>query len=403
MHWVVDIQRIMVESRQSTYHATHDGHRVGITAETVKEVFQLLVHHGVCLNGAIEFGFTNGLSFVYETYYKQSDQILRTKKIANINAFGSVNTNETSLVNMGHEFIVGYRPQKEGDWSYSLNFNGAINRDYTAALPDDVRQLLVADDSNYKQSILYRLGLNALSNVLLHYQGVYESDDQVPINPLTGLRYRVGGSLADERFFRAGDPIWTDLNGDYILDERDFVIVGNSQPVFTGGFNAFVQYKSWSLNSQFFMTFKRDVLNNALADRLKNYSDPAGNAGAGALVPIEDLDIWSTSHTSSYFPNIYDFRRYGYINPFRYDQTLFQEDGSYFKFTTATLSYNFDRGMLSKRLGITSARVYFSANNIFTISKYSGPDPELVSALGRDSSAGYPNRRSYTLGFNIQF
>ena len=377
---------------------------VSIDLETIPNI-SLLPQTTTMLNGAIEFGFRNGITFLYENYYKQSDQILRTKKIANINAFGNVNTNETSLVNMGHEFVIGYRPKRgsDSDWSYSLNLNGAINRDYTAALPDDVRQLLVQDNSVYKQSILYRLGINALSNVLLHYRGVYASDDDVPINPLTGLRYRVGGSLADERFFRAGDPIWTDLNGDYILDEKDFVIVGNSQPVFTGGFNAFVQYKKWSLNSQFFMTFKRDVLNNALADRLRNYSNPAGIDGAGALVPVDGLDIWMPNHTDSYYPNIYDFRRNSFINPFRYDQTLFQEDGSYFKFTTATLSYNFDREMLSKRIGITSARVYFSANNILTISNYSGPDPELVSAMGRDSSAGYPNRRSYTVGFNVQF
>lgn len=361
---------------------------------------ELLPQTTTMLNLALEFGFKNGLSFTYENYYKQSDQILRTKSIANINAFGNVNTNETSLVNMGHEFIITYRPRKKGDFSYSFNLNGAFNRDYAAALPDNVRQLLVADNSVYRQSILYRLGINSLSNVLLHYRGVYESDDQVPVNPLTGLRYRVGGSFAEERFFKAGDPIWTDLNGDYILDENDLVIVGNSQPVFTGGFNAFFQYKNWSLNSQFFMTFKRDVLNNALADRLRNYSSPTGT---GALVPITDLDVWTTENTKSYYPNVYDFRRYGYIDPFRYDQTLFQEDGSYFKFTTATLAYNFDRDFIRKALGITSARLYISANNIFTISNYSGPDPELVSALGRDSSAGYPNRRSYTLGINVQF
>lgn len=361
---------------------------------------ELLPQKTTMLNGAIEFGFKNGLTFLYENYYKQSDQILRTKEIANINAFGKVNTNETSLVNMGHEFIIGYRSKPQGDFSYSLNFNGAINKDYAAALPDNVRQLLLEDNSVYKQSILYRLGINSLSNVLLHYKGVYQSDDDVPVNPLTGLRYRVGGNLAEERFFKAGDPIWTDLNGDYILDQNDFVIVGNSQPVFTGGFNAFLKYKDFSLNTQFYMTFKRDVLNNALADRLRNYSNPTGT---GALVPVEGLDIWSEDNKNAYFPNAYDFRRYGFIDPFRYDQTLFQEDGSYFKFTTATFSYNFNRDGIVRRLGFNSARVYVTANNILTISKYSGPDPELVSAIGRDSSSGYPNRRSYTLGLNIQF
>jgi len=354
------------------------------------------------LNGAIEIGlFNNLLSLTYENYYKQTDQILREKEIANINAFGNVKTNETSLVNMGHEFILGIRPKfANNDWSLNINLNGAINKDYAAALPDNVRQLLIQDNSIYKQSILYRLGINSLSNVLLHYNGVYKTDDEVPINPNTGLRYRMGGSFSEETFFRAGDPIWTDLNGDYILDEKDYVIVGNSQPVFNGGMNIFLQYKDWAINTQFFATIKRDILNNALADRFRNYSDPTG---AGALVPLSQLDYWTPENVDAYYPNPFDFRRYGFYDPFRYDQTLFQEDGSYLKIQTATLSYNFDRDFIRRTLGITSARLFLTANNIYTFSKYSGPDPELVSALGRDSSSGYPNRRSYTFGLNVQF
>lgn len=354
------------------------------------------------LNGAIEVGlFNNLLSLTYENYYRQTDQILREKEIANINAFGNVKTNETSLVNMGHEFIASVRPPfANPDWSLNISVNGALNKDYAAALPDNVRQLLVGDASAYNQSILYRLGINSLSNVLLHYKGVYESDDQVPVNPATGLRYRMGGTVSEEKFFRAGDPIWTDLNGDYILDEKDYVIVGNSQPVFTGGVNIFLQYKNWALNTQWYATIKRDIMNNALADRFRNYSDPTSE---GALVPLSDLNYWTPEQVDAQFPNPFDFRRFGFYDPFRYDQTLFQEDGSYLKFQTATLSYNFDRAYIQGLLGITSARLYLTANNIFTFTKYSGPDPELVSALGRDSSSGYPNRRSFTFGLNIQF
>lgn len=382
------------------YETYNNQTSVGLDLGAVPNI-DLLPQTSTQLNGAIELGFLDQFTILYENYYKQSDQILRKKEIANINAFGNVQTNETSLVNMGHEFMLGYRSKEMGKFRMNLNLNGAINRDYTAALPDAVRQLLVEDDSEYNQMILYRLGIHSLSNVLLHYKGVYETDDDVPVNPNTGLKYRMGGTLTDDKFFKAGDPIWTDLNGDYILDENDYVIVGNSQPIFTGGFNAFFQYDKWALNTQFSITLKRDVLNNAFADRLRNYGDPIKGE---VLVPITDIDIWTPQNpVNAGYANPFDFRRYGAINPFRYDQTVFMEDGSYVKFNTATLSYNFDREKLTRTLGITSARVYLSANNIMTFSKYSGPDPELVSALGRDSSSGYPRAREFTLGINIQF
>lgn len=67
-----------------------------------------------------------------------------------------------------------------------------------------------------------------------------------------------------------------------------------------------------------------------------------------------------------------------------------------------TFKYNFNRTW-TKRIGVTSAAVYVTLNNVYTFSNYSGPDPELVTQLGRDISGGYPNRRSMALGANIQF
>lgn len=66
------------------------------------------------------------------------------------------------------------------------------------------------------------------------------------------------------------------------------------------------------------------------------------------------------------------------------------------------LLYNVNRDVL-KRFGMTSCRLSLSANNVYTFSNYNGPDPELVTGLGRDNSGGYPNARSYAVGVNIQF
>ncbi|MNX82085.1 TonB dependent receptor [compost metagenome] len=81
---------------------------------------------------------------------------------------------------------------------------------------------------------------------------------------------------------------------------------------------------------------------------------------------------------------------------------MFQEDGSYLKINTLTLAYTFDK-KLASRLGVTSMRVYCTGNNLYTFTNYTGPDPENVTDLGRDNSAGYPSRRSYSIGLNVQF
>lgn len=66
-----------------------------------------------------------------------------------------------------------------------------------------------------------------MGNYLYVYKGVYATDEDVPVNPLTGERLRMGGNTSTQAYFKAGDPIWVDVNGDYIIDEKDKVIVGN--------------------------------------------------------------------------------------------------------------------------------------------------------------------------------
>jgi len=359
---------------------------------------------------AAELGFFNSsLYLIYETYYKQTDRILRKKEIANHNAFGNVLTNETAMVNKGHEISIMYRPRLANtDWQITTNATFAFNKDYTAALPDGDRQLLVADDSGFDLPTFYRLGRNSQTFVLYDFKGVYKSDDEVPVNPLTGLRYRAGGPLSEGRFFRAGDPIFTDINGDYILDQNDLVYVGNSQPKITGGFNFFVQYKGWSLRSQLSYTLKRDIINTALTDRFRSYSNPTGlnpddiNYNPGAYVPLDAYNVWRELGDNAVYPNVSDFTRLSLYNPYRYNSTMFLEDGSYLKINSATLGYNFDRQWV-QRFGISSARINFTANNIYTFSKYSGPNAENVTALGRDASNGYPSKRSYSMGLSVQF
>lgn len=351
-------------------------------------------------NLGFEAGFLNGkITLTYDAYYKQVDDQLRSKDLANINAFSKVSTNEMSLVDYGHEVSFSFRPlAPSSKFKWTLGINGALNKDILTHLPDNASQILIPDADN-GQAILLRIGRNSLSNVLFNTKGVYATNADVPVDPLTGLRYRTGGGLGSQTYFQAGDPRWTDLNGDYILDQNDYVIVGNSQPLITGGISSFLQYKEWSLSVNGSFTLIRDVLNNALASRFQNFRNPVELNG---LVPIEQFNYWKQSGDNATFPNPYDYTRYNKYSPFRFDQTLFQEDGSYFKLNQVTLSYTIDRNISSK-WGISSARIYGTAYNLYTFTNYSGPNPESVTDLGRDTSGGYPSARSYILGLQVQF
>ncbi|TKC05304.1 SusC/RagA family TonB-linked outer membrane protein [Pedobacter frigoris] len=350
-------------------------------------------------NAGLDVGLFEGkYQFTFDTYYKMVDNQIREKTLADHNGFGAVKTNEVSLVNYGYELSLTVRPlAKTSKVNWTVSANGAINKDVLTSLPDRVRQILL-DGGATGQAILYRLGVNSLSNVLYNTKGVYASTDAVAVDPATGKRYQTtnGGSTV---FFQGGDPYWTDLNGDYKLDGKDLVIAGNSQPMITGGVSSFFSYKNYSVNVNMSYTLRRDILNVPLAERFQNFSNPGG---ANSLVPIEELQYWKSAGDVALYPNPYDYLRYSAYSPFRYNQTLFQEDGSYLKLNTLTLAYTFDK-KFAERLGITSMRVYCTGNNLYTFTNYSGPDPENVSDLGRDNSSGYPSRRSYSLGLNIQF
>ena len=145
-------------------------------------------------------------------------------------------------------------------------------------------------------------------------------------------------------------------------------------------------------------TADRTILNNALADRIAIMRDPYA---LNAVVPLGDLNIWQRPGDVAKYPYPYDFSRYGNIQPLRADQTLWQETGTYLKINNLTLSYMFDKKLIS-RFGLANLRIFGSTNNLITFSKYSGPNPENVTALGRDISNGYPVPRTYNIGLNLE-
>jgi hypothetical protein len=252
--------------------------------------------------------------------------------------------------------------------------------------------------------VIRRLGRNVLSNLLLHTQGIYGSEAEVPVNIATGLPQQLG--YGSGFYFQGGDPRWTDINGDYIINDADLQPIGNPSPLITGGLSSLTSYKDWQLSINISYTLDRDILNSSMAQKFQNYTSPTS---MNALLPINNFDYWKPSQPGkgdgtikATYPNPFDFRRARQLQPFRTNQTLFLEDGSYWKVNNVVLAYNVNRNSI-KKFGMTSLRLSLTANNVYTFSKYSGPDPEVVTGLGRDNSGGYPNARSFAFGLNVQF
>lgn len=350
--------------------------------------------------------YNRKIVFTADAYYKQVDNQLSDIDMADHNAFDKIKTTEVSLVNYGLELGLNLRPlSTQSDFDLNCMLNVAINKDVMAKLPNDARQII-----NDKATVVNKLGSNALSNYLYVYKGVYATDEDVPVDPATGRRLRVGGDKVSSNdpnaYFKAGDPIWVDLNGDYVIDENDKTIVGNSQPRFTGGISINLSYKNFSLFTNCSFVLRRDIINKVLADNFSSYKDPdfeiKNMSEKAALVPIDAYNFWTPDNIHADYPNPFDYQRADLIKPFRADQTLFMEDGSYFKINGITLAYTFPKGWIDF-FRIRTARIRFNVNNIYTFSKYSGINPENVNNLGQDTSGGYPSSRSFSMGLTVGF
>lgn len=347
--------------------------------------------------------FNNKIDLVYDTYYKKVDNLLFDQRLSSSLAFGVLASNDAAIANYGHELALNVRPLRSGsNFSWIFSINGALNKDVLLKLPAHYGgQYInwVNSGDNEGQHVVFRVGTSTMSNYLLINQGVYSRDEDVPVDPATGLRYRT----ANGTFFQAGDPIWLDRNGDYILDEQDYMRTGNSQPLITGGMQNTFTYKNISLQIYASFTAKRTILNNALAERMGLMANPFGTSGSNkVVVPLDDYDMWRQPGDIAKYPYAYAYTRSGTIRPFRYDQTLWAENGSYLKINNIILAYQFSRDFL-RRYGLQRLRVYGSLDNIITFSPYGGPNPENVTSMGRDLSNGYPVPRTYNVGLNLSF
>lgn len=189
-----------------------------------------------------------------------------------------------------------------------------------------------------------------------------------------------------------GDFRYKDLNHDGVIDEKDKTYIGNPFPDVMVGLNLNASYHRWDVQAQFYGTFGNDIYN---LNRERYFGQNGSNVMAGTLDKA-----WHGEGTTNEYPRLsVNDANQNYTRPSSY----FVEDGSYFRCKLLQIGYTIPESVLR----LCSIRLSLSAQNLFTITKYSGMDPETasmgdVTQAGIDWS-GYPNPRTILFGVNVNF
>ncbi|NIG55315.1 TonB-dependent receptor [Chitinophaga sp. Cy-1792] len=317
-----------------------------------------------------DFGFDLGLlqdrlNITADIYRKKTNDLLFVKELPGSSGYTTVTGNFASMENRGIEIaadaIVVDRAVK---WSVAGNIS--FNRNKLLSLAGGLNEYAV---SNYQvMQIGQPLGLFKT----YVFDGVYQTGETV----LDGSGSRTGGMKVK------------DLNGDKVISADDQKVVGNANPDFIYGFSTNLSYKQFDFSAFFAGTQGNKVYNLARY----SFENPLGSRNMYAAL----VNRWSPTNPSNEYVSGFQGGRLPLTD-------RFMEDGSFLRCKNITLGYR-----VPKIKGISSARVYVSANNLFTVTKYTGFDPEVNTFGNSNKQIGvdnlvYPTARSFLLGLQVGF
>ena len=190
---------------------------------------------------------------------------------------------------------------------------------------------------------------------------------------------------------------YKDVNGDGVINANDRAFIGSPHPKFQMGYNLDASYKNFDLSIFFFWNYGNQIYNNT-----KWWTDMNG-AFAGNRSKKMLYDSWTPENKNASLPKLDVNDNITSSVP----NTYYVESGSYFRAKTVQIGYTIPANML-KRLGMSRCRLYLQAQNLFTITNYSGPDPDLLDVGRGDIGLGVdhgrvPNPHQLLGGLSITF
>ncbi|GGF77032.1 SusC/RagA family TonB-linked outer membrane protein [Wenyingzhuangia marina] len=352
-------------------------------------VWEATVQSNVGLDWSILKGRFSG---AIDTYIKTTERLLLRKPIPASNGFTSTTVNVGEIENKGLEFTVDANIINNNKFSWSLGANIAFNKN---------KILDLGSEDTYGDGRAHFFGNGLGTGTYTDPVNIFIENEAIGM--FWGLKtdgiYRTAEELVDAPLYRSaapqlGDIRFIDSDGNGEIDNSDKQIIGNPNPDYTYGINTELAYKNLSLRLVFTGKQGNDVFNAKLGQNAYGDKLTSRNVYAESW-----LDRWTPDNIDGVYPR----QGFGLLDA----ADVLVEDASYLRLSTATLNFDFPKNWL-KQIGVNSASVYLTGNNLFLLTKYKGFDPEVNSfaydgtRIGIDWSSS-PRPVSYTLGVNVNF
>lgn len=325
---------------------------------------ELTWEHSDMLNLGLDVKVLNSrLNFTGEYYIKNTKDILLEMPVPLEYGFGKPNMNVGEVRNKGWELSLSWN-DRINDFGYSISGNLSDNRNEVIDL---------GGTGPWKGSNTYTdVGLPFNSIYGYESMGLFQSDEEVANAPFQNSNTA------------AGDIRYKNQNGDDKIDANDRVVIGDPNPHFLYGVNLGFDYKNFDLNMFFQGIGQKDRV------IMDNFVRPFYDSS----IFEHHLDYWTPENTGAKYPRILN-KDDGTHNYQQSDYWMI--NAGYFRMKNLQIGYTIPREIL-RPAGFDRVRVYFSANNLFTVSDFvPGMDPE------SEKSVSYPFARTYSFGLNVQF
>lgn len=335
---------------------------------------------------------------------RTQDMFYNGLQIGSYTGYTSLNMNVGTMDNQGWELAVWTQPYKTKNWTIGFDFNISRNENVIRS----ISEYYPTDKGNMSANGEYFRTIEANNPFGSFYgykfRGVYTDKDATIARDAKGNQI-VGpnGQLVYMRFsyptvdyiFQPGDAIYEDVNHDGNIDYKDVVYLGNNNPRLVGGFGPSVNWKNqWRLTAFFNFRYGFDVVNGTKISttRMTNYDNQSTAV----------LRRWRSEGDVTDIPRGILGGGYNWLGSDRY-----VEDASFLRFRTITLRYTVPQPML-KRIGFKSLSAYLTAENLYTLTNYTGQDPE-VSISSSDpfrmvvDNSMTPPTKNFTIGLVVGF